>query len=89
VAARTHDERSLRLLVLIDEYTRECLAIRVARRLNSAHVIELLGDCMLTHCLPEHVMSDNSSVSPGLPDHIAADPDRHRMRTVRMTLPLY
>jgi len=46
VEARTHDGRSLRLLVMIDEFTRECLAIRVARRLNSARVIELLGDCM-------------------------------------------
>jgi hypothetical protein len=59
VDARTHDGRSLRLLVFIDEYTRECLAIRVARRLNSAHVIELLGDCMLEHGVPEHVRSDN------------------------------
>ena len=33
VSAMTHDGRTLRLLVLIDEYTRECLAIRVARRL--------------------------------------------------------
>ena len=39
VEARTHDGRSLRLLVMIDEFTRECLAVRVARRLNSAHVI--------------------------------------------------
>jgi hypothetical protein len=29
----THNGRALRLLVLLDEYTRECLAIRVARRL--------------------------------------------------------
>ena len=43
VDAVTHDGRSLRLLVMIDEFTRECLAIRVARRLNSSHVIELLG----------------------------------------------
>ena len=49
VEARTHDGRSLRLLVLLDEFTRECLAIRVARWLNSAHVIELLGDCMLQY----------------------------------------
>ena len=61
VEARTHDGRSLRLLVMIDEYTRECLAIRVARRLNSAHVIELLGDCMLEHGVPEHVRSDNGA----------------------------
>ena len=37
VDAQTHDGRSVRLLVMIDEFTRECLAIRVARRLNSAH----------------------------------------------------
>ena len=61
VEARTHDGRSLRLLTMIDEFTRECLAIRVARRLNSFHVIETLGDCMLKHGVPEHVRSDNGS----------------------------
>jgi putative transposase len=61
VEARTHDGRSLRLLVMIDEFTRECLAIRVARRLNSAHVIELLGDCMLQYGVPEYVRSDNGA----------------------------
>jgi putative transposase len=61
VEARTHDGRSLRLLVMIDEFTRECLAIRVARRLNSAHVIELLGDCMLEYGVPEYVRSDNGA----------------------------
>ena len=61
VQARTHDGRSLRLLTLIDEYTRECLAIRVARRLNSHHVIETLGDAMLTYGVPQHVRSDNGA----------------------------
>ena len=61
VEARTHDGRSLRLLTMIDEFTRECLAIRVARRLNSYHVIETLGDCMLAHGVPEHVRSDNGA----------------------------
>lgn len=61
VQARTHDGRNLRLLTLIDEYTRECLAIRVARRLNSHHVIETLGDAMLRHGVPEHVRSDNGA----------------------------
>jgi transposase InsO family protein len=45
VSAMTHDGRALRLLTLIDEYTRECLAIRVARRLGSQEVIETLADC--------------------------------------------
>jgi putative transposase len=61
VEARTHDGRSLRLLTLIDEYTRECLAIRVARRLNSFHVIDTLGEAMLLHGTPEHVRSDNGA----------------------------
>ena len=61
VEARTHDGRSLRLLTLIDEFTRQCLAIRVARRLNSAHVVEVLGEAMLEHGVPEHVRSDNGA----------------------------
>jgi putative transposase len=47
VKAMTHDGRTLRLLVLIHEYTRECLAIRVERRLGSREVIETLADVML------------------------------------------
>ena len=35
VATQTHDGRSIRLMTLIDEYARECLAIRVARRIGS------------------------------------------------------
>jgi len=47
------------LLTLIDEYTRECLAIRVARRLGSQEVIETLADVMLVRGIPEHLRSDN------------------------------
>ena len=42
--ARTHDGRAFRLLTLIDESTRECLAIDVARRLTSEDVLERLSD---------------------------------------------
>jgi len=59
VSAKTHDGRNLRLLTLIDEYTREALAIRVARRLNSLNVIETLADTMLLKSIPEHIRSDN------------------------------
>ena len=59
VSAMTHDGRALRLLVLIDEYTRECLAIRVARRLGSNEVIETLAEVMLWRGIPEHIRSDN------------------------------
>ena len=47
VSAMTHDGRTIRMLTMIDEYTRECLAIRVARRLGSYEVIEALADVML------------------------------------------
>ncbi len=47
VRAMTHDGRTLRMLTLIDKYTRECLAIRVARRLGRYEVIEALADVML------------------------------------------
>ena len=43
VSAQTHDGRLLRILTLIDEYTRECLALRVTRRLNHRDVIETLS----------------------------------------------
>lgn len=55
----THDGRSLRLLTLIDEFSRECLAIRVARRISGMEVIETLSDAMLVHGVPEHIRSDN------------------------------
>jgi putative transposase len=48
-------------MTLIDEFTRECLAIRVARRINSVGVIETLADVMLVHGVPEHIRSDNGA----------------------------
>ena len=59
VEAQTHDGRKVRLLTLIDEFTRECLAIRVARRINSFGVIETMADVMLIRGVPEHIRSDN------------------------------
>ena len=59
VSARTHDGRTLRLLTLLDEYRRECLAIRVERRMGSLEVIETLSDVMLWRGIPEHLRSDN------------------------------
>ncbi len=59
VSAMTHDGRTLRMLTLIEEYTRECLAIRVARRLGNFEVIETLADVMLYRGIPEHIRSDN------------------------------
>jgi len=62
VSAMTPEGRTLRLLVLIDEFTRERLAIRAARRLGSSEVIETLADVMLWRGIPEHIRSDNGPV---------------------------
>jgi putative transposase len=59
VSGMTHDGRTLRILTLIDEYTRECLALSVVRRLNSLEVIDTLAEVMLGHVIPEHIRSDN------------------------------
>ena len=59
VEAQTHDGRKLRLMTLIDEFTRECLAIRVARRINGFGVLEAMADVMLMRGVPEHIRSDN------------------------------
>jgi hypothetical protein len=48
-----HDGRIVRQLTLVHEYTRQCVAIRVARWLNSYHVIETLGNACLQHGVPE------------------------------------
>ena len=64
MSGKTHDGRTLRMLTLIDEYTRECLAISVARRLGRYEVIEALADVMLFRGIPEHIRSDNPTDYP-------------------------
>ncbi len=49
------------MLTLIDEYTRECLAIDVARRLTSEDVLERLSDLFIRRGIPAHIRSDNGS----------------------------
>lgn len=51
----------IRMLTVIDEFTRECLAIRVAYRLTSDDVLDVLGELFLTHGLPDYLRSDNGS----------------------------
>ena len=59
VETQTHDGRRIRLMTLIDEFTRKCLAIRVARRINAIGVIETLADAMFLNGIPAHIRSDN------------------------------
>ena len=59
VADRTHDGRALKMLTVVDEFSRECLAIVVARRLRSTDVLEVLADLFVTHGAPAYIRSDN------------------------------
>jgi putative transposase len=59
VEDRTHDGRKFRMLNVVDEFTRECLAIRVARKLKAVDVIDVLSDLFILRGVPGHVRSDN------------------------------
>ena len=54
-----HDGRRLRALDVVDEYTRQCLAIRVGRRLKAADVIDVLADLFILRGVPGYIRSDN------------------------------
>ncbi len=74
VEGRTHNGRKFRLLNIIDEFTRECLAIRIDRKLNSTDVIDALSDLFILRGVPGHVRSDNGPefIAKGVREWIAA-----------------
>jgi transposase InsO family protein len=59
VEERTHDVKRIRLLTMVDEYARECLAIDVERRLRSDDVLYRLEQLFVEKGLPDHIRSDN------------------------------
>lgn len=61
VQDRTHDGRVIKMLTVIDEFTRECLAINVARRLRHDDVLTCLTDLFTQYGPPDHIRSDNGS----------------------------
>ena len=67
VSAKTYDGRTVRMLNLIDEHSRECQMIRSERRWSSAKVIEALADVMVAKGVPENLRSDN------VPEFVARD----------------
>ena len=74
VEDRTHDGRKYRMLNVIDEFTRECLAIRINRKLKSTDVIDVLSDLFILRGIPTHVRSDNGPefIAQALRDWLAA-----------------
>ena len=58
---RTRDGRPIKILTVIDEFSRECLELKVARKLKSDDVIDTLNELFLERGVPENIRSDNGS----------------------------
>ena len=85
VEARTHDGRKIRMLNVVDEFTHECLAIRVARKLKGIDVIDVLSDLFIMRGVPGHHASGaqpNRMVPPCWSPH-AASAARRGLRPTR------
>ena len=61
MADRLLDGRKIRVLTVIDEYTRECLALRTGYQLKNDDVMDVLSDLFITRGIPDHIRSDNGS----------------------------
>jgi len=59
IADRTRDGRPLKMLTIVDEHTRECLAIEVGRYMKSIDVLQVLSDLFVERGTPEYLRSDN------------------------------
>jgi putative transposase len=59
LAERTSDGKAIRMLNIIDEYTKECLAIKVGRKITSSDVIDTLADLFIERGSPKFIRSDN------------------------------
>jgi putative transposase len=77
---RTEDGRQLKLLVVIDEFTRECLAAEVGRTFTARDVMLTLQYLFAVRGTPEHVRSDNG------PEFIAKELQRWLERAAVSTL---
>lgn len=59
VAERTRDGRAIKILNIIDEFTKECLVSFVARKITSREIIFILADLFINRGCPKHIRSDN------------------------------
>jgi transposase InsO family protein len=81
VQYRTRDGKAIRFLVIIDEHTRECLALRAARRITAEDVLTCLDDLFNRRGVPDHIRSDNGP-------EFTATPVRDWLKTLDIK-PLY
>jgi putative transposase len=56
---RTADGRAFKILNIIDEYTRECLSVLIARKIRNQDVIDLLFNLFISRGIPDYMRSDN------------------------------
>ena len=61
VSDRLHNGKRIRMLTVIDEYTRKCLAIRVGSSLKADDVVDILSTLFITEGVPDYIRSDNGS----------------------------
>jgi transposase InsO family protein len=61
VVDRTSDGRAIRMLTIIDEYSRECLSIHIQRQIKAPEVLYKLSELFITKGIPDHIRSDNGS----------------------------
>ena len=57
----THDGRKFRILTILDEYSRQCLAIDIGRKMNHESVLFRLTDLFTRRGIPTYIRSDNGS----------------------------
>ena len=69
---RTDDGRPIKMLTLIDEFTKESLAIYPARRIRAHDVIDIFADVMIERGVPEFIRSDNVLSSESMPTTVRA-----------------
>lgn len=61
VSDKTHDGKKLKMLTIVDEFSKECLAIRVKRKMTADDVIDVLSDLFIIMGMPEYIRSDNGA----------------------------
>lgn len=66
VAERLSNGKKIRMLTLIDEYTRKCLAIEVGYQLNSQDILDILKEVLINEGLPDYIRSDGSEFTATL-----------------------
>jgi transposase InsO family protein len=74
IHCRMDDGKVFRTLIILDEFSRECLEIKVKRKLNSGDVIHALSDLFIMRGVPSYIRSDNGPefIAQAVPDWVSA-----------------